>query len=247
MWDQIANSGGTLIGIIAAGSAVYFANKKIGYHIDTKYSIASERSFDTRITNIVLQNKKDKTESIHAIFAVIDKEFVLELKRFDDPLILGANESRKVDTLPHSYLKVDNDIYVQNYSFSTIEIYVQLFDKIIKCDKHTYWKSNLNFRKINKITNTYNNIVYNNYVSYILVYLLNGESYTAFIYDSGVITEEWKLRYNAIRPANGKITPDEIINFLRYHCPEIPAYELLKYNNQTLKFDTIKMHNISEK
>ena len=86
MWDQIANLGVPLIGGIATVLTIYFASKKIGYHIDTKYSIVGERSFDTRITNIVIKNKKDKTETIHAIYAVIDREFYLELKRFDDPL-----------------------------------------------------------------------------------------------------------------------------------------------------------------
>lgn len=245
MWDQIASLGVPLIGGIATVLTIYFASKKIGYHIDTKYSIVGERSFDTRITNIVIKNKKDKTETIHAIYAVIDREFYLELKRFDDPLILGANESYRVDTLPYSYSMVNDDIYVQNYTFSKIEIYVQLFDKTIKCDKHTYWKSNLDFKLINKITNTYNNIIYNLHVSYILVYVLNGETNTAFIYDSGSIQEEWKLHYNFIKPADGKITPNEITEFLRLYYPEIPAYELLKLNNQTLRFDTIKKHNLN--
>lgn len=245
MLDQIASLGVTLIGVVATGLTIYFANKKFGYHIDTNYSINLERSFDTRITNIIIKNKKDKTESIHKIFAVIDREFFLELKKFDDPLILGAYESYKVDTLPYSYLMVNDDIYVQNYSSSRVEIHVQLFDKIIKCNGHTYCKSNFNFKQIVKITKTYNNIIYNTHVSYILVYALNGRSNTAFIYDSGAITEEWKLHYNFITPKNKKITSNEIIDFLKSYCSEIPAYELLKVNNQTLNFETIKKHNVN--
>ncbi len=36
MWDQIANLGVPLIGGIATVLTIYFASKKIGYHIDTK-------------------------------------------------------------------------------------------------------------------------------------------------------------------------------------------------------------------
>ena len=140
---------------------------------------------------------------------------------------------------------INNDIYVQNYIFSKVEIYIKLFDKIIKCNEHTYSKSNFNFKQISKITKTYNNIVYNNRVSYILDYVLDGKLNTAFIYDSGAITEEWKLHYNFIKPHNEKITPNEIIGFLRLHCPEIPAYELFKVNDQTLKFESIKKFNFN--
>ena len=45
--------------------------------------------------------------------------------------------------------------------------------------------------------------------------------------------------------ANSKITPNEITEFLSLYYPEIPAYELLKLNNQTLRFDTIKKHNLN--
>ena len=245
MWDQIGNLGITVLGVVGTGLSIYFANTKIGHHIDVHYSINSSRSFDTRISDIILKNNKDKPESIHKIFAVIDKEFYLELKKFDDPLILEGYGSCKVDTPPYSYLMINNDIYVQNYIFSKVEIYIKLFDKIIKCNEHTYSKSNFNFKQISKITKTYNNIVYNNRVSYILDYVLDGKLNTAFIYDSGAITEEWKLHYNFIKPHNEKITPNEIIGFLRLHCPEIPAYELFKVNDQTLKFESIKKFNFN--
>ncbi|PZM05125.1 hypothetical protein DOL94_02180 [Acinetobacter baumannii] len=78
MWDQIGNLGITVLGVVGTGLSIYFANKKIGHHIDVHYSINSSRSFDTRISDIILKNNKDKPESIHKIFAVIDKEFYLE-------------------------------------------------------------------------------------------------------------------------------------------------------------------------
>lgn len=35
------------------------------------------------------------------------------------------------------------------------------------------------------------------------------------------------------------------LDFLKSYCSEIPAYELLKVNNQTLNFETIKKHNVN--
>lgn len=235
-----------LLTVLSLGLTFYFAYKKFGHYVSATFSIVSERSSETRIDNIILQNHKDRPECIYRIFAVFDNEYYLELKEFNEPLILNAYESIVFNTEPYSKLIINNDVYVSHFFTSNIKIYIELFNKVIECNTHAYKKSTMEYKQITKKTNKYNGIVYNDYVTYILVYVLDGISKTAFIYDSGAITEQWNLNYNYIKPKNGKITFDEIISFLKIHYSEkIPAYELLKINNQTLKFDSIKKHNLN--
>ena len=60
-----------------------------------------------------------------------------------------------------------------------------------------------------------------------------------------------KLLKNCLIPNKNSLinskpeSTNEITEFLRLYYPEIPAYELLKLNNQTLRFDTIKKHNLN--
>ncbi|WP_338329748.1 hypothetical protein, partial [Commensalibacter sp. Nvir] len=72
--------------------AYYFYWQKIGTSISNRCRISSNLGETTKISEITLVNKKDKSEAIHEIYFVVDHTYYSYAK-FDTPLILPAKGS----------------------------------------------------------------------------------------------------------------------------------------------------------
>lgn len=241
IWEWLDQQFRPVIALSASIFTVFFAWRKIGDKVNVTYTITSGRSSHTRINNIVFQNKKDKPLSIYKIVAVFDKNYYLEIHKCSPPLILKPYESINVETEEFSHLSVGEDRYFPE--FWQAEIYIESDDKIIKCNAKPHKTLAFNYTEISKITKKFNNIVYNDYVAYILVYSVNKIDKTAFLYDSGIIKHEWDFYFNRIKPSSEKLEERDISKFLEQHYSKtIDSYLLYKMNDQTLDFDLLKYH-----
>jgi len=241
IWEWLDQQFKPVIVLSASIFTVFFALKKIGNKVNVTYTVTSGGSSHTRINNIVFQNKKDKPLSIYKIVAVFDKNYYLEIHKCSPPLILKPYESMNVETEEFSHLSLGEDRYFPE--FLDAEIYIESDDKIIKCKAKPHKTLAFNYTEISKITKKFNNIVYNDYVTYILVYAVKNVDKTAFLYDSGGIKHEWDFHYNAIKPSGEKLEADDIFQFLQNNYSQIiNSYLLYKINDQTLRFDLLKFH-----
>lgn len=241
IWEWLDQQFRPVIALSASIFTVFFAWRKIGDKINVTYTITSGGSSHTRINSIVFQNKKDKPLSIYKIVAVFDKNYYLAIHKCSPPLILKPYESINVETEEFSHLSVGEDRYFPE--FWQAEIYIESDDKIIKCNAKPHKTLAFNYTEILKTTKKFNNIVYNDYVTYILVYSVNKIDKTAFLYDSGVIKHEWDFYYNRIKPSGEKLEEIDILKFLEQNYSKIiDSYLLYKMNDQTLDFDLLKYH-----
>ena len=241
IWGWLDQHFRPVIALIASIFAVFFAWRKIGNKVNVTYTVTSGGSFHTRINNIVFQNKKDKPLSIYKIVAVFDKNYYLEIHKCAPPLILKPYESINVETEEFSYLSIGTDRYFPE--FLDAEIYIESDDKIIKCKAKPHKTLVFNYTEISKTTKKFNDIVYNDYVTYILVYAVKNVDKTVFLYDSGIIKHEWDFHYNRIKPSGEKLEAYDIFQFLEKHYSKIiDSYLLYKINDQTLEFDLLKFH-----
>ena len=148
-----------------------------------------------------------------------DKNFYLEIHKCTPPIILKPYESINVETEEFSHLNIGMDRYFTE--FWEAEIYIESDDKIIKCKAKPHKTLVFNYTEISKITKTFNGIVYNDYVTYILVYSVKNVDKTAFIYDSGVLKHEWDFYYNRINPSSEKLGENDILQFLEKNYSKI--------------------------
>lgn len=245
IWEWLDQQFRPVIALSASIFTVFFAWRKIGNKVNVTYTITSGGASHTRINNIVFQNKKDKPLSIYKIVAVFDKNYYLEIHKCSPPLILKPYESINVETEEFSHLSVGEDRYFPE--FWQAEIYIESDDKIIKCNAKPHKTLAFNYTKVSKITKKFNDIVYNDYVTYILVYSVNKIDKTAFLYDSGIIKHEWDFYFNRIKPSSEKLEERDISKFLEQHYSKtIDSYLLYKMNDKTLDFDLLKHHKFED-
>lgn len=234
----------TILTILAAGYTIYLGIQKTGLKVKAAFSIVSEKSYEPRISNVVLQNKKDLPVCIYRVLAIFDDKNYLELKIFDHPLVLKPHEAVTVITDPYSRLTLDNDIHEPSFFSANIKIAIELLDKVYVCESRKYKESSLkDLKQIGKSVSRFNGIVYNEHVKYILVYEINGLNKTAFFHRLGSISGEWNLGYNAIGVKNRELNDNDISLFLQqYYSEIIKAYEIHLVDKNTLKTTLVKRH-----
>lgn len=234
----------TILTVLAAGYTIYLGIQKTGMKVKASFSVDLERSYEPRISNIVLQNDKDLPVCIYRLFAIFDDNSYLEIKKFDSPLVLKPYEAVKIITDPYSRLRLGNEIHKPDLFSENTKIGLELLDKIHICDSKKYKESSLkDFKQIAKYTKYFNNIVYNERVKYILVYEIDGVSKTAFLSPSGVISEEWNLSYNKIGVKGNEINEEHISLFLEQkYSGIIKAYQIYLVDKNTLENELVKRH-----
>ena len=183
-----------LLILITSSFAIYFAIKKLGNSVSVQYSIKHERFSAPRIDEVVLSNNKDKAVSIYSIYAVFNKDLLLELKRFSPPEILKPNETIGIFTGEYSSLSIDGDEI--SLKLEEAEIFLESKHKNIKCTSIVHENLLQRYRHITKHTCIFNGFVYDETVAYIMSYVINNENKTAFIHFSGYIGNEWEFSYN---------------------------------------------------
>jgi len=222
--------------IIGGCFSVYFYIKKIGFNVKSRFNFVSVLGSESRVDNIVLENKKDKSVCIYGLYAVIDDRYFLELENFKEPLILNNNGVLKIDTKPFSSLFLETVRYELSFS-SKIKLFLKLDTGYIQTNKKFCFfpkKINKNLRLISKGIFKHNGIVYNSYARYILTYIFDNQMKTAFFSKYGRIYGEWSFHYNKIGKGQTEITDQDIRNLIKDHYSEITSYQILIVNPNDL-------------
>lgn len=197
--------------ISASCFAVYFSIQKFGNKITVQYKFSMGLYSCDRISNVVIANNKDKTINIWSLRAIFDNEYQLELDTFDPPLILKPYESMSLVLPEYSKATIGSDDFQLNCFDRNIKIYMDIGDKLIECCKQEKKGCLQEFTHIDKHSSTFNGHIYNDRVSYILVYLYEGTLYTAFIC-GGLITNEWEFTPNYL--GDKELSINELKSFI---------------------------------
>lgn len=197
--------------IISGCFAIYFAIQKFGNKVTAQYTFSMGLYTSDRISSVVLANKKDKTISVWSIHAVFDKEYQLELDKFDPPIVIKPYESTSFTLPEYSSATIGSDEFQLDYLDRNIELYIDIGHKLIKCSKQFKSDYLQIFTHISKHNLTFNGHIYNDRVSYILSYYYDDKLHTAFIC-GGMVTNEWEFRPNHL--GNKEVTANQLENFL---------------------------------
>ncbi|MGZ8213311.1 MAG: hypothetical protein ACXWTP_02245 [Methylosarcina sp.] len=206
-------------GLVIFPLSFYIAWKKLGVKVSASYSMHSERTLASRIGSIVLNNHKDRSVTIFAIYALINRDISYEVEKFDPPLILKALESVAIETGPYSRLHVDGEVYEPKLGEHNLtELYLVLSDRILRCEMESppsirqFIHFNT-YRVATKETRTFNGLVYNDEAAYAIIYKMNGEVQTAIVDDKGFICRGWNYRINKI-PVNAMSDKSTVREYL---------------------------------
>lgn len=241
IWNWLDEEFRAVLALSASIFTIYFAYMKFGNKVGVSYSITTEKSSHSRINNLIFRNMRDKPVTIYKVVAIFDKTYYFEIIKCSPPLILKPYETIALDTEQFSHLNVNNDRYFPD--FEKPEIYIETGSKVVKCKTKFHKTQVFDYMQVSKITNKFNGIVYDENVSFALVYRVNGENKTAFIFDSGFIGCEWDFHINAIWKSNENIKAIEICDFLNnILSEEIEFYALYKLNKDSLKFEQINFY-----
>jgi hypothetical protein len=198
--------------VIGALVGLLLALKKFGYKISFRYTYSVGHFTEKYISNVVLTNHKDKNISIWAIYAVLDKDLVLTLSKFDPPLNLKPYETMGIKLPKYSSLYVGTDKYEPKFYSELMEILVDVGEKNVKCEAIEKRDNTDCYKKIQKSIDTFGGHVLNHHVAYVMQYELQGKTNTAFISNSGMIGNEWDFPH--IRIENKEVNSDTIKSVL---------------------------------
>lgn len=232
--DFLNNIARPILLTIATVFTLIFAWNKIGRNVTATYKVGAEKNSSTRIMNIVLTNKKDKSLSIYSIHAVFENDIWLKLAEFNPPKILKAFESIGVDLQEYSKTSIDGDTYKPDF-FGKVGIYIETETDFLLCNEQKKNNSLKIYRIATTETYKFGDFVYDENVSYMLNYFYNSKSNVAFIHRSGYISNEWAFGVNhmGVEATNESIQSfikdNEFENiFTNYICykVEFPAINL---------------------
>lgn len=199
--------------------SIYFAWKKIGKSIGVSFSVGTSGFSATRITSIVLTNKKDKPLSIFSAFLLINKDVLVPVEKFDPPIVLKGLEVAQVTTTPFSNYYLGLEPFELTFDIiRDAEFFVVAASGAIRCDILNA-HSDYSFAHKNdmgivvKNTSMFNGLVYNEHALFAISYLIDGVQKTALVARSGFIGGDWDLRYNMI--PKEQLTKEGIWEFIK--------------------------------
>jgi len=197
--------------LISTVLGIYFAQEKIRTKVTVFPTFTKGLYIADYISNVVITNKKDKAVSVWSVHALFEKQYQLELDKFDPPLILKPYESISISLPSYSTASIDSDEFEHDLVNQHLEFYIDIGDKLLKCNHQT--KQNLlnGFTHMSKQRALFNGHVFNGRVSYILAYHYKSTLYTAFIC-GGMITNEWEFHPSHL--GNKDLSAEEIKEFL---------------------------------
>ncbi|EHU1746141.1 Uncharacterised protein [Acinetobacter baumannii] len=222
-----------LIIVLSTAITILLSSKKIGNSVAAYFSSSWNSLSAERIDDIVLINYKDKPVPIFGIYAVFDKQYILEVEKCDPPIIIEPYGSVSIKTKPHSKLYINDHKYEPDYMKATLML--DSVGKMIKCKSY---KKNLiggqDFKQIAKITNSFNGVVHAGRHPYVLTYIINGELKTTFINKSGILEHDWEFPFNGINLQGQELDESLINNFLiqQGYSEVMTNYSILKLINE---------------
>jgi hypothetical protein len=161
------------------------------------------------IKSVTLINKKDRPLVIFEIHAEMDG-LSFGLHKFEPPLILKAMEATIVEIDPVSYRYLGDQKYEWKHPDypGSINIYLSLPDRILKCQPHSppdrlVFGIKRNLRPVTNAISRFNGRIYNDRVKFAIIYKDHERGHqTAFIHQSGFI--DWPLMPNMLASADVK-------------------------------------------
>ncbi|TWC27795.1 MULTISPECIES: S24 family peptidase [unclassified Pseudomonas] len=204
-WPHIDTVLRIIPGIILLPLTFYLGWKKIGNKVLISYSTAHERLTATRVGDIVITNLKDKPLTVHEIYVLVDRHFVVPVQKLSPPIVVKGLESIALDTDPVSnYYLGEEEYNFDKYSGQILEFYLSTHEGLIKC-KTVNPPSVGSYTKFKDYvvamphTQRYNGIVYNENAAYALIYRYEGESKTAILETGGLILTGWPFLPNQLQ------------------------------------------------
>ncbi|MFY5955804.1 hypothetical protein ACOUXA_00070 [Acinetobacter baumannii] len=221
-----------LIIVLSTAITILLSSKKIGNKVSAHYKVVSDTLSHPRIDDIVLINYKDKPVPIFGVYALFDKEYLLELEICDPPIVIEPYGSVSIKTKAFSKLYIGEHEYEPDYFKATILL--DSVDEMIKCKSYKRnLAGNKEYRQISKSTVKFNEIVHDGRNPFALAYVINGEYKTAFISSNGILMHEWNFTYNGI-DLQGRELDENIINDFLIQCgyaDSMTNYAILKLIN----------------
>lgn len=198
----------------ASGFAIYFSYLKLSSdRLEVSYSVISRLFSAERISNLVIQNKRDKVVIVYSVSAVFDNNRYLELIRFNKPLVIKPFECVSIEAEEYSYLCVDED--KRNLDYFNCDIVIESNRKLIKCVSSRRESLHSKYKVITKVKNSFSDFVYDKSVKYIFLYHEFGDSgrgKVAFISKDGFIGNEWDFSFNHL---GGCATADQFLSAIK--------------------------------
>lgn len=205
-----------LLTFIAAGFTIFFGYQKISKKVAASFGLSSNRIYDTHIPAVVLSNKRDNTLSISSISIRIGFKGLLNLKKFDTPLILKGYDAVKVDLPLFSKLfKGADEIVIDIMDEITFYIYTTSGTRITCITESSNYLENIrdNIAKQNVILN---NIVLTDRMKYIFFYKKNGSEKHVIIDKTNFFNDDNPFHFNMIPDFNKETFTEALIRF-GYH------------------------------
>nr|DAG78684.1 MAG TPA: hypothetical protein [Caudoviricetes sp.] len=213
------------VGIPGALLALYFGYLKFGFKVGAHYSFSFSQFEAQGISQVTLVNLKDRSLPIFALYAN-QGNVIIELIRFEAPLVLKSFDSLRVDIPRVSQYFVDG----KPYEFSArkegrsnrTKIYYSTVGAIKACklisppDMHTLLRRSKRPLELAQVSTIYfNEKAYSPRVIYIVEYKIDDKWDDAFINIGGIIS--WNFLPNAIlQPvlADPQVIANQLLNGL---------------------------------
>ncbi|MGB7799794.1 hypothetical protein [Buttiauxella sp.] len=218
-----------LLSFIAAGFTIYFGTQKLTQKISVSYHITSCRLYETRITNLILANKRDNTITFSKIYIKINEQSRGSLVDLKKPIILKAYETIDVDVPLYTTLSVRRDNVEISFTDNITFYLLTTSGKLIECETEVSGHIETEYPIITKNILTLRGVLLTNKMSYVFFYVKNGKELHCIL--------DWAYMIHVDNPFNG--------NVFENFTPEILKDILIKdgYHNQ---FEQYILYKVNE-
>ncbi|WP_157838774.1 hypothetical protein [Achromobacter sp. DH1f] len=187
------------------------------------------------IAQVTLTNLKDRSTPIFALYA-IQKDVIIELIKFDTPLVLKSFESVRIDIprvsqyfvngKPYDFSAVKDDQYfTTKICYSTLET-IKTCKPISPPGLHTLLRRRRRPLQVAFVsTMTFNGKVYSPEAIYIVEYQIQDKWHDAFINDAGYI--DWGVIPNLL-PTSILMDSQKTANHLLSSMPQVQQLSVTK-------------------
>jgi len=190
-----------LPGIALLPFSIYFAMKKVGHGATASLSINSGRFRAAQVTSITIHNLKDKPLIIKAVHIVANKDTVITLEEFADPIIIKGHEAASIKLGKVSWYSGKEGITNDPFTFEKpIQIFISTPATMFKCKFHQHSKFDVDkkFKSLKSFApsvQTYNGIVYGLKSKYAVTYAYEGKIRTTLMDRTGMMDGSWDFHH----------------------------------------------------
>lgn len=203
VWKYVETIYKIIPSIILTIFSLYFACRKVFHKLVITYDIVHTGYSQSRISNIIIYNRKDRIEVIKGINLIINNKYRYEVIKLPIPKIIKPFETLQLETEEiTNYIKdfkkynLINDLLNNKHYFEIITD-----GKVIKYSnqRKKKIKTKKEYKIIGTQRNVYNGVLINDHVKYAIIYYQNKIKKTAFVYEDGIIGGDWDFWFNAFK------------------------------------------------